>query len=140
MNIIEFTLFYLDYVGTNKVDPTIIEHYYNLCKDSGLCYADYLHSIRLQKTDLKFATKEEYEQIHQEKNAAILKEIEEIKKIGKAGGYDNRTWVDTILFRIDLTHYPETAFLDKKITFNGGVDDVKKILNSMEIAQYAQGR
>lgn len=80
---------------------------------------------------------EEYEQVHQEKNAAILKEIEEIKKIGKAGGYDNRTWVDTILFRIDLTHYPETAFLDKKITFNGGVDDVKKILNSMEIAQYA---
>lgn len=58
MNIIEFTLFYLNYVGTNKVDPDIIEHYYNLCKDSGLCYADYLHSIRLQKEDLKFATKE----------------------------------------------------------------------------------
>lgn len=79
---------------------------------------------------------EEYEQVHQEKNAAILAEIEEIKKIGKAGGYDNRTWVDTILFRIDLTHYPETAFLDKKITFNGGVDDVKKILASLEIAAH----
>lgn len=58
MNIIEFTLFYCNYVGTNKVDPTIIEHYYDLCKDSGMCYADYLHSIRLKKEDLKFATKE----------------------------------------------------------------------------------
>lgn len=75
---------------------------------------------------------DEYEAIHKEKNATILAEIEEIKKIGKAGGYDNRTRIDTILFRIDLTHCPETAFLDKKITFNGGVDDVKKIMEAME--------
>lgn len=63
MNIIEFTLFYLDYVGTNKVDPTIIEHYYNLCKGSGLCYADYLHSIRLKKENLTFATKEQFSEL-----------------------------------------------------------------------------
>ncbi len=75
---------------------------------------------------------EEYEQVHKEKNAALLAEIEEIKKLGTFNEYDNQCTVNTVLFRIELTHNTKEAWLFKEIRFNGGVDDVKKIMEAME--------
>ena len=116
MNIIEFTLFYCNYVGTNKVDPTIIEHYYNLCKDSGMCYADFLHSIRLQKTDLTFTTKEDLNS-----NLGIVLEHDVLY-------FQIDMYTEAILY-IELTGTGFLAFNGEKDVRCNTIDEAVQILN-----------